>query len=156
MYESEKVDKQRLKQMGASGVVQVGDSVQAIFGTLSEHMKSDMQRYMKHHLASSEVSSPHVKPGASSSDIVIVDEEVAAQTPGLIQRLGGADNISAIELCAGSRVRVELKTPAEVDALAVQKTGLVDVQYLSQNLIHLLVGEQKAAAWEDSLTKALT
>ncbi|MGY0218668.1 PTS glucose transporter subunit IIBC [Endozoicomonadaceae bacterium StTr2] len=51
VYDAEKVDKEALKTMGASGVLQVGDSVQAIFGPQSDHLKSDMQRYLQHHPA---------------------------------------------------------------------------------------------------------
>ena len=38
-----KVDKARLKNLGAAGVVEVGNSVQAVFGTQAEALKSDIQ-----------------------------------------------------------------------------------------------------------------
>jgi N-acetylglucosamine PTS system EIICBA or EIICB component len=38
-----KVDKARLKNLGAAGVVEVGSSVQAVFGTRAESLKSDIQ-----------------------------------------------------------------------------------------------------------------
>jgi N-acetylglucosamine PTS system EIICBA or EIICB component len=38
-----KVDKGRLKSLGAAGVVEVGNSVQAVFGTRAESLKSDIQ-----------------------------------------------------------------------------------------------------------------
>ena len=157
VYEATKVDKSRLKQMGAAGVVQVGDSVQAIFGTLSEHMKTDMQRYMKHHTQTASSAEPQAgqstaqQPAASE-----VDNQIAAQVPSLIQKLGGADNIKTLELCAGSRVRIELNSPATVDIQDAASAGLIDIQPLGEKLIHLLAGEQKAAAWEESLSKALT
>ena len=37
----------KLKALGAAGVVRVGNGVQAIFGPLSENMKTDMQEYLK-------------------------------------------------------------------------------------------------------------
>jgi glucose-like phosphotransferase system IIB component len=37
------VDKNRLKKLGASGVLEVGNNVQAIFGTRSDTIKSQMQ-----------------------------------------------------------------------------------------------------------------
>jgi PTS system N-acetylglucosamine-specific IIC component len=37
-----KVDKARLKNLGAAGVVEVGNSVQAVFGTQAEALKSDI------------------------------------------------------------------------------------------------------------------
>jgi glucose PTS system EIICB or EIICBA component len=42
-----KVDTPRLKAMGAAGVVVVGQSAQAIFGTRSENLKTDMDVYLK-------------------------------------------------------------------------------------------------------------
>lgn len=43
----EKVDQDRLKKIGAAGVVVVGDGVQAIFGTRSDNLKSDMDEWMR-------------------------------------------------------------------------------------------------------------
>ena len=37
----------RLKALGAAGVVQVGGGMQAIFGTRSENLKTDMEEYMR-------------------------------------------------------------------------------------------------------------
>ncbi|MBS2025524.1 MAG: PTS transporter subunit EIIC [Deltaproteobacteria bacterium] len=42
-----RVDSERLKSMGASGVVVVGTGVQAVFGPGSENLKTDMQEYLK-------------------------------------------------------------------------------------------------------------
>ena len=42
----DKVDKEQLKKLGASGVLEVGDNIQAIFGPRSEIIKSQMQDIM--------------------------------------------------------------------------------------------------------------
>lgn len=42
-----KVDKNRLKKLGASGVLEVGNNIQAIFGPRSDSIKSQMQDIMK-------------------------------------------------------------------------------------------------------------
>src|SRR5690349_2138769 len=42
-----RVDQARLKVMGAAGVMMVGSGVQAIFGPLSENLKTDMQEYLR-------------------------------------------------------------------------------------------------------------
>ncbi|MDE1929637.1 MAG: PTS glucose transporter subunit IIBC, partial [Burkholderiales bacterium] len=44
-----RVDQGRLKALGAAGVMVVGQSVQAVFGPLSENLKTDMEEYMKRH-----------------------------------------------------------------------------------------------------------
>jgi PTS system N-acetylglucosamine-specific IIC component len=41
--DKDKVDKASLKNLGAAGVVEVGNSVQAVFGTQAEALKSDIQ-----------------------------------------------------------------------------------------------------------------
>ncbi|MFO6422917.1 PTS glucose transporter subunit IIBC [Motilimonas sp. KMU-193] len=40
------VNKERLKELGAKGVVVAGDGVQAIFGTQSDNLKTDMEEYI--------------------------------------------------------------------------------------------------------------
>ena len=42
-----KASPDKLKALGAAGVVVVGDGVQAIFGTQSENLKTEMQEYLK-------------------------------------------------------------------------------------------------------------
>lgn len=44
----EAVDKGELKKLGAAGVVIAGNGVQAIFGTKSDNLKTDMEAYMSH------------------------------------------------------------------------------------------------------------
>ncbi len=43
----EAVDKDRLKELGAAGVVTAGNGIQAIFGTKSDNLKTDMDAYMR-------------------------------------------------------------------------------------------------------------
>ena len=42
-----KVDQAKLKHLGAAGVVVSGNGVQAIFGTKSDNLKTDMDQWMK-------------------------------------------------------------------------------------------------------------
>jgi len=44
-----KVDQSELKSLGARGVVVAGSGVQAIFGTKSDNLKTDMDEYMRSH-----------------------------------------------------------------------------------------------------------
>src|SRR5262249_48548993 len=41
-----KVNTDKLKALGATGVLMVADGVQAIFGTQSENLKTDMEQYL--------------------------------------------------------------------------------------------------------------
>lgn len=45
----EHVDQTKLKQLGAAGVVVAGGGVQAIFGTKSDNLKSDMDEWIRNH-----------------------------------------------------------------------------------------------------------
>ena len=40
--DKDRVDKARLKALGAAGVLEIGNSVQAVFGTQSEALKNDI------------------------------------------------------------------------------------------------------------------
>ena len=42
-----KVDQAKLKKLGAAGVVVAGSGVQAIFGTKSDNLKTDMDQWMR-------------------------------------------------------------------------------------------------------------
>jgi phosphotransferase system IIB component len=77
------VDKEKLKALGAAGVVVIGNSVQAIFGPLSENLKTEMQSVM---------SSPPVHES-------------------WYECFGGKANVVDIRICANNRVRVEMKKP---------------------------------------------
>lgn len=44
----DKVDQEQLKKLGAAGVVVAGGGVQAIFGTKSDNLKSDMDEWIRH------------------------------------------------------------------------------------------------------------
>jgi PTS system N-acetylglucosamine-specific IIC component len=41
-----KVDQERLRGLGAAGVIEVGNSVQAVFGTQAEALKNDIQEIL--------------------------------------------------------------------------------------------------------------
>ncbi len=45
----EKVNQEQLKKLGAAGVVVAGGGVQAIFGTKSDNLKSDMDEWIRNH-----------------------------------------------------------------------------------------------------------
>jgi PTS system glucose-specific IIC component len=47
--DTEAVDQDKLKQLGAAGVVVVAGGVQAIFGTKSDNLKTDMDEWMRSH-----------------------------------------------------------------------------------------------------------
>lgn len=140
------VNDARLKALGAAGVLRVGDAVQAIFGPLSENMKTDMQEYLK-----SAGSDADLEPAASpaSTGAAQAAERPAAVTNATQQQaraeklraaLGGAANIKKLEALAATRLRVALSDASRVDAAALKAAGVPATQALSNGEVDLIVG----------------
>lgn len=144
------VDAAKLKALGAAGVLMVADGVQAIFGTLSENLKTDMERVIE------DSESPGISPMASQ-------QLRAAQTPtatpldatGLLAALGGKENIISSRCVAYSRVRVELKDGQRLNSEKLKGAGVQEKQEIRPGLFHLIMGEQ-AAAMASLLAQAQT
>lgn len=47
--DTEQVDQDKLKKLGAAGVVVVSGGVQAIFGTKSDNLKTEMDEWIRNH-----------------------------------------------------------------------------------------------------------
>ncbi|WP_028453963.1 PTS glucose transporter subunit IIBC [Chitinilyticum litopenaei] len=122
-----KVDQPRLKALGAAGVMIVGNNAQAIFGTQSENLKTDMQEYLK---------SGGSAPAAPASAAAGVDKLA------LIAALGGKANILNAEVVAGTRVRVALADGAGLNEAALKSQGVEAVVSQGSNVFHLIAGSQ--------------
>lgn len=135
-----KVNQERLKQLGASGVLVMGNAVQAVFGPLSENLKTDMEAYLKAEAL------PH-EPVAAASRAVneALEPWVAEVAPPLLRALGGASNVRAIEPVARTRLRVTLVDPDRFDAAAAQQAGVLAVMRIAPDVLHLIVGERANA-----------
>ena len=148
-----RVDQAWLKRLGASGVVQVGNSVQAVFGTLSENLKTEMEEY----LASTGSDADGVlKDGAAGRVAASVSSEVpsaraAAAAPegwaleaaeSLIRALGGRQNVRTLNAVALTRLRVEIADAAKFDEPAARQAGVLGVMNAAPGVLHLIVGER--------------
>ena len=83
--------------LGAAGVMQVGGGMQAIFGTRSENLKTDMEEYMRAGGAAMRLTpAPPVPPAveASGGAEPAVTSEHRALAEALVAALGGAENIA--------------------------------------------------------------
>ncbi len=122
---------ERLKQLGASGVLKVGSGVQAVFGPRSENLKNEMEEFLKQESSS----------GYQSSD-------VRAQNPEkLWNALGGRSNLLKVEKCAETRVRLELRSLALMSEALLKEQGVQGVMFFKQreqkgegHLVHLILG----------------
>jgi PTS system glucose-specific IIC component len=133
-----RADQARLKALGAAGVVSVGNSLQAIFGTRSENLKTDMEQYLKTAPAEADDAAP-VPVMASPAAPEAEAPEAAGRAPGLLQALGGGANVRKVEAVALTRVRVELNDAARLDEPALRAAGAHGV-LVDGAAVHVLVG----------------
>lgn len=147
-----------LRALGAAGVVQVGGGMQAIFGTRSENLKTDMDEYLRaggSPAAGSPVAPPGPPPAAKPERVearpaVTAEDRVRAGK--LVAALGGPDNIVRAEPCALTRVRVEVREGGDVNQATLETAGVGGVLRVSDSILHLVMGERAdamAAALDD-------
>ena len=133
-----------LRGLGAAGVVQVGGGMQAIFGTRSENLKTDMEEYMRAGGAAAALAPSSVVQAAVEREVAFTTEH-RALAAALLSALGGADNIIRVEPCALTRLRVELRDARAVDDSALEAAGASGVLRISDSVMHVVVGESAAA-----------
>jgi PTS system glucose-specific IIC component len=117
VHDTALADEARLKALGAAGVIRVGQGVQAVFGTRSENLKTDMEVYL-------------AGEGADR------DRRVRA----IVQALGGAANVRSLEPVALTRLRAQVADDAAVDEAALRAAGVQGVLHAEAGLWHVLVG----------------
>ncbi len=80
----------------------------------------------------------------------LIAETVAAPVPAaqnllsveVLNALGGADNLQSQQRVALTRVRVQLRDAARVDAAALKAAGVPGMMMLAGGTVHLLTGLQ--------------
>jgi PTS system glucose-specific IIC component len=144
VHEPARVDAAGLKAIGAAGVVSVGQSVQAIFGTRSEHLKGQMEDTL---LSSGwepgsepQPAGRPAPPAPASAPATPGDAAATARASRLIAALGGAPNIRSVEAVALTRLRVMVHDVTRVDEGAVRSAGAQGMMVADADVIHLLVG----------------
>ena len=137
-----KVNADRLKALGAAGVLMVGDGVQAIFGTRSDVLKTEIGDYLKHAGAEAdevEAPSPIKAPAQVGIQPKLRDPLAAEKARALIDALGGKANIQRVDACAETRLRV-VTTNGHLDETALKTAGVEAVVKLPDRVLHLLTG----------------
>ncbi|WP_250475394.1 PTS glucose transporter subunit IIBC [Caballeronia sp. GAFFF1] len=142
------VDDARLKALGAAGVVRVGNGVQAIFGPLSENMKTDMQDYLKRAGAEAELpatgAAGAAQPASAAAPPAFAPASdgsaYAARAEKIREALGGGANIVTLQPLAATRLRVLLNDASRMDNAALTTAGVPATQKLSNGEVDLIVG----------------
>jgi PTS system glucose-specific IIC component len=161
LHDVTKANSEKLKALGAAGVVIVGDGVQAIFGTQSENLKTEMQEYLKTagpEADEVEPPSPVQAPRAAGVVSKLRDPDAAGKVAKWIAALGGAGNIQRVDECAETRLRIVMHDIAGLDENRLTNSGVDAIVKLPDNIVHLLVGlnaDQYAAEMRGQLALPL-
>jgi PTS system glucose-specific IIC component len=158
LHDVTKANPDKLKALGAAGVVVVGDGLQAIFGTQSENLKTEMQEYLKTAGAEAdevEAPSPVQAPTAAGVVSKLRDPDAARKVAAWIAALGGAANIQRVDDCAETRLRVVVHDMSGVNETELTSAGIGALVRLHSNTMHLLAGlnaDQYAAEMRGQLS----
>jgi PTS system glucose-specific IIC component len=125
-------------------VITVGNSLQAIFGTQAENMKTAMEEYLKTAGPEADLAErPLVQVTSRASEatpIKVADPEMSKRGAQFIAALGSAGNIEEIESCAETRLRLKVRDEASVDEAALRDAGAWGLMRVAGRTMHLLVG----------------
>jgi len=114
----------RLKELGATGVVQVGSGLQAIFGTKSENLKSSIEVYLR-------------RPGKQTPKLSVAASPTAQQ---VLSLLGGAANVKSAQALALTRIRFQLKNASLLDTQGLESQFANRIVNLPDGVLDLVVG----------------
>ena len=120
LNDPDKADDAKLKALGATGVMHIGSGVQAVFGTVSENLKTDMEEYLR--------TSSHDKP---------VAEKAFSLSDAVKKALGGESNIESGEHAPDGSVHVRLKDRALIDEKKLREAGVEMMFKVDNGLIYL-------------------
>jgi PTS system glucose-specific IIC component len=133
-----KVNSERLKSLGATAVLQVGNGVQAIFGTASENLKTEMERY----ISGADGSAPAV---TATGVPVLSSHATRIDSENLILALGGQSNVVSTNVIAASRLRIEVRDPKLMQTEDLFSQGVKAIQEIRPGLFHFILGEAAVA-----------
>ena len=133
-----KVNQPRFRAMGAAGVMVVGNSLQVVFGTRSENLKTDMDEYLRSSGGLAAPAQPVVAappPPRRPAPVVPPDQVRALRTA-----LGGGANIRSARWVAGTRLAVELGEPGLLGTDALKALGVHGIVPIGTHGFHLVIG----------------
>jgi PTS system glucose-specific IIC component len=137
-----KVHQDQLKSLGATGVVVIGNGVQAIFGPRSENLKTGIQEYLQGGggggASASKASAP--KAAAASASKPSLSPLNLASPQDVLSAVGGPSNISEIKSVASTRVRIVVKDANRLSAQLLQAQDSGELQVYKGGVIHWIVG----------------
>lgn len=147
LYDMSKANPDRIKALGAAGVVSVGSGLQAIFGTQSGNYKTEMEEYLALAGDDAELSPADLPTAATVAPTTVTgfsarlaDPHAHAKAQALLAALGGAKHLIGVEACAETRLRIQLHPDAELVEDALIKAGVSALMKPAKGVLHLIVG----------------
>lgn len=130
--ESKNVNQEKLKQLGATGVLVLGQGIQAIFGTESENLKTDMEEVLELNAKNS--------GNISSVKIDVMPELESFKIPeAWLQALGGKQNVSEIKTTALNRIRAVIIDETKIDDEKLKSYGVRAIARIPNGVIHMIL-----------------
>lgn len=138
-----------LRTLGAAGVMTVGSGMQAVFGTRSENLKTDMDEYMQgasapNGLARFHLQRPAPPPEPPRTNELETTPDLRFRASLMIVGLGGEGNIGRIDAVALTRLRAEVRNAGALDDAALVLAGSLGVWQVSPGVLHIIVGDEAA------------
>jgi glucose PTS system EIICB or EIICBA component len=136
-----KANPAKLKALGAAGVVVLGDGVQAIFGTQSGNLKTDMEEYLKTagpEADEAEESSPVKAPAQAGIQPALRDPDAARKANAFLAALGGKANVVRVDACAETRLRLVVLDGSRIDETPLKAAGIAAIVMIDDKTYHLL------------------
>jgi PTS system glucose-specific IIC component len=122
----------------------VGSGLQAIFGPRSENLMTDMQIYLESAGDEAELSALDQPSEVSYAEAEVKpklrDQNAPQKVADWLSALGGADNISTVEPCAQTRLRIRVKNRSAIDEGLLREKGIGAMVSIDETLVHLLTG----------------
>jgi PTS system glucose-specific IIC component len=151
LHDVSRASSDALKALGATGVMKVGNGMQAVFGTRSENLKTDMEEYLRSGGGAAAAQAPSAAPRAAVKRAVRATADDRARAAELAGALGGPGNIIRIEPVAVTRLRVQVRDPKAIDERALESAGAAGVLRISDAVLHIVIdngaaGEEGVAA----------
>jgi PTS system glucose-specific IIC component len=144
VHDINKADQNKLKALGAAGVLLVGNNMQAIFGTRSDNLKTDMEEYLKTagdeaELTDAAASEISYQPTGGPT-VRLRDPMAPEKARGIIDGLGGPDNIVKVDAVAETRLRVKVRDTSVVNEAVLTDAGIAGLAIIGDGTLHLLAG----------------
>lgn len=121
-----KASDEKLKELGAAGVMRVGDGVQAIFGTASENLKTDMEEFLR---------SGEDENAPDNEEAPV--REKAELSSALSESLGGAMNVVESYRFDADTICVRLLDMGKADENKLRETGVKSMIKSDGEMIYL-------------------